>query len=301
MAKLRPGQGGAYPNVLRVIKDGLQSASEQYAAVVRKEADAPQAALPLPDKVSSTTAGDDKDNENEAEYSVFLAELAEQAERYEEMAENMKHVARENRKLSLKERNLLSVAYKSVIGPVRASWRITKAIEAKEKSKGNTSQVTKKYRQKIEVELAKICTDILEVLDKDLIPSAHGAESKVFYYKMKADYHRYLAEFAIGDKGKESTGKSLEAYEKATIVAQTDLSPTHPTRLGLALNLSCFYHEILESPDQACRLAKQAFDDAIDELDTLSEEEYNDSTTILKLLRDNLTVWTSSEAETTAT
>jgi len=130
-----------------------------------------------------------------------------------------------------------------------------------------------------------------------LIPSAQSGESKVFYHKMKGDYHRYLAEFAMGDKRKESADKSLEAYKNATEVAQKDLAPTHPIRLGLALNFSVFYYEILNAPDQACHLAKQAFDDAIAELDTLSEESYKDSTLIMQLLRDNLTLWTSSEAD----
>lgn len=79
----------------------------------------------------------------------------------------------------------------------------------------------------------------------------------------KGDYHRYLAEFAQGDQRKISADKSLEAYKAATEVAGTDLAPTHPIRLGLALNFSVFYYEILNSPDQACHLAKQAFDDAI--------------------------------------
>lgn len=92
----------------------------------------------------------------------------------------------------------------------------------------------------------------------------------------------------MGDKRKESADKSLEAYKNATEVAQTDLAPTHPIRLGLALNFSVFYYEILNAPDQACHLAKQAFDDAIAELDTLSEESYKDSTLIMQLLRDNL-------------
>ncbi|RGP59073.1 tyrosine 3-monooxygenase/tryptophan 5-monooxygenase activation protein [Fusarium sporotrichioides] len=245
------------------------------------------------------------------EDAVYLAKLAEQAERYEgrapitEMVENMKIVAGEDRDLTVEERNLLSVAYKNVIGARRASWRIVTSIEQKEESKGNSSQVTliKEYRQKIEAELAKICEDILEVLDQHLIPSAKSGESKVFYHKMKGDYHRYLAEFAIGDRRKDSADKSLEAYKAATEVAQTELPPTHPIRLGLALNFSVFYYEILNAPDQACHLAKQAFDDAIagfTELDTLSEESYKDSTLIMQLLRDNLTLWTSSEAETSA-
>jgi hypothetical protein len=81
--------------------------------------------------------------------------------------------------------------------------------------------------------------------------------------RRKGDYHRYLAEFALGDKRKESADKSLEAYKAASEIAVTDLAPTHPIRLGLALNFSVFYYEIMNSPDQACHLAKQAFDDAI--------------------------------------
>ena len=109
----------------------------------------------------------------------------------------------------------------------------------------------------------------------------------------KGDYHRYLAEFAFGDKRKEAASHAHDAYKAATDIAQTELAPTHPIRLGLALNFSVFYYEILNSPDRACHLAKQAFDDAIAELDTLSEESYKDSTLIMQLLRDNLTLWTS--------
>lgn len=76
----------------------------------------------------------------------------------------------------------------------------------------------------------------------------------------------------------------------------TELPPTNPIRLGLALNFSVFYYEILNSPERACHLAKQAFDDAIAELDTLSEDSYKDSTLIMQLLRDNLTLWTADMA-----
>jgi 14-3-3 protein epsilon len=88
---------------------------------------------------------------------------------------------------------------------------------------------------------------------------------------MKGDYHRYLAEFQVGDVRKDSAAKALEAYSSASSIATQDLPPTHPIRLGLALNFSVFYYEILNSPDRACHLAKLAFDDAIAELDTLSE------------------------------
>ncbi|SAM08611.1 hypothetical protein [Absidia glauca] len=224
-----------------------------------------------------------------------MAKLAEQAERYDEMVSFTKEVAKLGVELSVEERNLLSVAFKNVIGARRASWRIVSSIEQKEETKGNTSQVEKikSYRQKIEAELQDVCKDILNVLTDNLIPNATGGESKVFYYKMKGDYYRYLAEFLTGEARKDSATEAHEAYKGATDVAQTELAPTHPIRLGLALNFSVFYYEILNSPDRACHLAKQAFDDAIAELDTLSEESYKDSTLIMQLLRDNLTLWTS--------
>jgi len=226
--------------------------------------------------------------------NVYLAKLAEQAERYDEMVTFMKDVAKLNQELSIEERNLLSVAYKNVIGARRASWRIVSSIESREDSKGSSWLPSiKAYRTKIEKELEKICEDILLVLDEHLIKAAESGESKVFYHKMKGDYHRYLAEFATGDIRSKSSEASLEAYAAASSVATAELPPTHPIRLGLALNFSVFYYEILNSPGKACQLAKQAFDDAIAELDTLSEESYKDSTLIMQLLRDNLTLWTS--------
>ncbi|GME52114.1 putative 14-3-3 protein [Neofusicoccum parvum] len=249
---------------------------------------------------------------------TFLARLCEQAERYDEMVTYMKEVAKLSQlggELTVDERNLLSVAYKNVVGTRRASWRIISSIEQKEESKGSDKHVgtIRDYRQKIETELEKVCQDVLDVLDDSLIPKAESGESKVFYHKMlappspsrqltdlvrlnrKGDYHRYLAEFASGEKRKVAATAAHEAYKTATDVAQTELTPTHPIRLGLALNFSVFYYEILNSPDRACHLAKQAFDDAIAELDSLSEESYRDSTLIMQLLRDNLTLWTSSD------
>lgn len=107
----------------------------------------------------------------------------------------------------------------------------------------------------------------------------------------------------VSDRRKEAADKSLESYQSATEIASSELPTTHPLRLGLALNFSVFYFEIMGQPEKACQLAKQAFDDAIAQLDSLSEESYKDSTLIMQLLRDNLTLWTSDmdEANTGAT
>ncbi|KMZ65918.1 14-3-3-like protein GF14-B [Zostera marina] len=229
------------------------------------------------------------------EDNVYLAKVSEQAERYEEMIRFMENVVNsldKEEELTGEERNLLSVAYKNVIGFRRASWRIVSSVHAKEEILGNKSTVAliKVYRSTIESEMDSICNKILNLLGSHLIPSANSPESKVFYLKMKGDYHRYLAEFKTGDHRDEAADATLAAYSTAQ---EIDLPPTHPIKLGLALNFSVFYYEILNSPDRASNLAKQAFDKAITELDTLSEDSYKDSTLIMQLLRDNLTLWTS--------
>ena len=183
-----------------------------------------------------------------------------------------------------------------MIGARRASWRILSSIEDKERAKSNeaNSGQIKTYRSKVENELTSICEEILAILDNHLIVDSASDESKVFYYKMKGDYYRYLAEFSSGDAKGSHADNAEGAYQMATTAAG-DLAPTHPIRLGLALNYSVFLYEVQAKQTEACTLAKQAFDDAIAELDTLDEESYKDSTLIMQLLRDNLTLWTSEE------
>ncbi|CAI9262546.1 unnamed protein product [Lactuca saligna] len=242
---------------------------------------------------------DTMDTEKERDRHVYIARIAEQAERYDEMVEAMKSIAKLDVELTLEERNLLSVGYKNVIGSRRVAWRILSSIENREEGKGHEQNVKKikDYMKKVEDELAVICNDILATIDHHLLPSTKSGESAVFYHKMKGDYFRYLAEFKISGDHKEVKDQSLKAYEAATAIAASDLAPTHPIRLGLALNFSVFYYEILNSPERACHMAKQAFDEAISELDNIDEEAYKDSTLILQLIKDNLTLWTSNISE----
>lgn len=205
--------------------------------------------------------------------------------------------------LSVEERNLLSVAYKNVIGARRASWRVLNSIEAKEAERAsdgeiNKVQLVRAYKAKVEKELDSVCEEILKIIKECLLPHAETAESKVFYHKMSGDYHRYLAEYKTQVAKKEAAQAAEEAYAAAHAIAsdkEQGLPPTHPIRLGLALNYSVFFYEILGSPEKACEHAKTAFDEAISELDQLHEESYKDATLIMQLLRDNLTLWTSDQ------
>lgn len=123
--------------------------------------------------------------------------------------------------------------------------------------------------------------------------------SSVFFCLLlrKGDYYRYLTEILQGDRRTEPTDNALKAY-KAAEEAASKLQPKHPIRLGLALNFSVFYYEILDSPEEACKLAKAAFDEAVNELDPSgNESQFKESTLIMQLLRDNLTLWTSEMQE----
>jgi len=241
---------------------------------------------------------------------VFLARTAEAAERYDDMCKCMRNLVSEctekDKDLSVDERNLLSVAYKNVIGARRASWRTLNAESQDEKN----ASLIDKYKDQVEAELKEICQDVLSLLEKELIKedliteikasqntemsNCANGEAQVFYLKMAGDYYRYLAE-AVPKQ--ENEKKSSNYYKQAFELSEVVLEPTHPIRLGLALNYSVCFYEILKDKKKACQLAKDAFDEAISKLDKLEEADYKDSTLIMQLLRDNLTLWTSTDGE----
>jgi len=225
---------------------------------------------------------------------VELVRVAETAERYEDMCRFVQTLVKmksaKGEDLDVDERNLLSVAYKNVVGAKRASWRTLAGgfDDADE-------ELLKKYKAIVENELEAICREVLSLLTDHLCKNVkgNGDETEVFYLKMCGDYYRYLSEFKTED---DSIKKNAEKfYKEAMDVAEANLNETHPTRLGLALNFSVCYYEILKEPEKACDLAKKSFDAAIEKLDTLNDASYKDSTLIMQLLRDNLTLWTSSQ------
>ncbi|MBA0739639.1 hypothetical protein Gogos_012892, partial [Gossypium gossypioides] len=154
------------------------------------------------------------------EDNVYKVKLAEQAEHYEEMVKFMETVVSaipSSDELSVEERNLLSIAYKNVIDARRASWRIISSIERKEEGRGNADHVSviREYRAKIKAKLSEICTEILKLLDEELVPATKTGDSKVFYLKMKGDYHRYLAKFKTGGDRKAAAENMLTAHKSA--------------------------------------------------------------------------------------
>lgn len=223
-----------------------------------------------------------------------MARTAEAAERYDDMCTFMKALVvakgQDGAGFNVEERNLLSVAYKNVVGARRAAWRMLAA----DAQSSEEAEIVNIFKKEVELELTSICNEVLDLLKDKLLqaPSVKGSkdEAEVFFLKMAGDYYRYMCEFAP-DQGHEAQAK--EYYQTAMDIAKEALAETHPTRLGLALNFSVCHYEILKDQEEACKLAKQAFDDAIAKLDSLDESSYKDSTLIMQLLRDNLTLWTT--------
>jgi len=221
-----------------------------------------------------------------------MARLAEQAERFEDMVEFMRRVATVPQELSLDERNLLSVAYKNSVGARRQAWRAIHTYLQKMATTDAMAEI-EAYRRRVEEELNEKCHDIINILDTYLLPAAGADEAKVFYLKMRGDYYRYLAEFTDGDQRGAYANSAHESYKSANDLAVTSLPPTHPIRLGLALNFSVFYYEVYKVTETACALAKEAFENAMGDIEALDTEQYKDSAAIMQLLRDNLALWQS--------
>jgi len=257
----------------------------------------------------------------------FLVHVAENSERYLDMCKFIRQLVTTkldgckdgDEVLTAEERNLFSVAYKNVVGSKRQALRQLHDGEEKEQDEALSKEDQAMYINTIREELFMWCKEILMFLtqlvkksetrvaqlrkDKDSSEDAKGSfnvavEAQVFYKKMIGDYYRYLAEEF---KDVDALAKECEnAYQAALKIANDDLLATNATRLGLALNFSVAYYEIMKKQKEACKLAKEAFDAAIEKLDSLNDNSYKDSTLIMQLLRDNLTIWRADDPEAPA-
>merc|ERR1712048_331906 len=232
------------------------------------------------------------------------------------MKKLVKNKCKDKMSLQVEERNLLSVAYKNVIGSKRSSWRTLESTDTSDSEVPDWKETCKAYKEQVEKELQQICQEVIALLGPDINKTDKADmmtfgehtllktlkevektdatdETEVFYLKMIGDYCRYLSE--IGNENAKAFTEMY--YAEAMKQADANLAETHPTRLGLALNYSVCFYEIMKKPDEACKLAKEAFDGAIEKLDTLNDASYKDSTLIMQLLRDNLTLWTSEKTD----
>jgi 14-3-3 protein epsilon len=229
------------------------------------------------------------------EKQIYLAMLAEQCNRFEDMTEFLEDMIKQKTDdLNADERNLLSIAFKSTISLRRQAVRTLSLYETKERKREESLYLAYiiEYKNKIEKELLELGKKIIRTIDSYLIPKATDAEGKVFYHKMKADYYRYMAENVEGEDKKQYSENSLDSYKKATDSAK-NLGVLNPIRLGLSLNFSVFYYEVIGSRDVACQISKETLDEARKAIQDVDEDdnEYQDAFSIINLLQENLNMW----------
>ena len=232
---------------------------------------------------------------SKVEEKIFLARVAEQAERYEDMVDFLEDVLQEKgSEVNPDERNLLSVAFKNLISSKRSACRTISAIEQNPKyAKFNEALLA--YRAKIEDQLQQDCEKIIKMIqNRVLAQSDVKEEAKAFFVKMVGDYYRYIAENAKGDNLEQVKQKAKEAYESANGI---DLAACNPIKLGLALNFSVFNYEVLKNHKKACELADEALQNALDKIDELEEDDFRDAKSIIELLKENLTLWKEEEED----
>lgn len=229
------------------------------------------------------------------EKQVYLAMLAEQCTRYEDMMSFLEDMVKtKTEDLTSDERNLLSIAYKNTISQDRQAIRTLLAYESKEAKKSESPYLDfiREYKAKVQKELEELCNKINTTIDSSLLPKATTDEAKVFYHKMKGDYYRYIAENIDGELKKKYSDLGLASYN-AALEASKSIDYKNPIKLGLALNLSVFYYEVVNNREEACKLAKETLEKSKEALEGVDEEEdeVKDAMSIVNLLQENLEMW----------
>ena len=229
------------------------------------------------------------------EKQVYLAMLAEQCTRYEDMMSFLEDMVKtKTEDLTSDERNLLSIAYKNTISQDRQAIRTLLAYESKEAKKSESPYLDfiREYKAKVQKELEELCNKINTTIDSSLLPKATTDEAKVFYHKMKGDYYRYIAENIDGDLKKKYSDLGLASYNAALEASKT-IDYKNPIKLGLALNLSVFYYEVVNNREEACKLAQETLEKSKEALEGVDEEEdeVKDAMSIVNLLQENLEMW----------
>jgi 14-3-3 protein len=226
------------------------------------------------------------------EEHIFLARVAEQAERFDDMVDFLKPVLdQKGGDITSDERNLLSVAFKNLISSKRTAWRTISAIEQNPKYQKFADSLGN-YKRQIENALYKDCENIIAIIQTKVLSKTVENEAKAFFVKMVGDYYRYIAETAQNEKLEQVKQEALKAYTQANTIA---LPPCNPIKLGLALNFSVFHYEVMKDHKQACILADEALQQALEKIDDLGEDDFRDAKSIIELLKENLTLWKEEE------
>ena len=228
---------------------------------------------------------------NEMEELSALAQVAEEAERYEDASKYIEDLIKKKKDdLTKEEKNIFYNSNKYIINSKRCSLRSTHLIEEKEKK--HSSQyipIVTNFKNILESEIIDVCKNIINLINNYLLKKTITDESKIFYLKMKGDYCRYLCEISPNEN-QNYIEECEKSYKDATDLAQ-NFPWTNAIKLGLSLNFCVFYYDIKKNSTQAVKIAKEAIKGAKKQLDKIKEDEDKDASLTLQTLKENISIW----------
>jgi 14-3-3 protein epsilon len=158
------------------------------------------------------------------EENIFMARVAEQAERFDDMVTYLTKVIveKESKDFNAEERNLFSVGFKNQISNQRTAIRTINAIKENPKYAKYEAGLSA-YKSKIEKELNDICENIISVVKNNCIGKNQDKEIEAFFLKLVADYYRYAAENASEATIGHLKNGAAEYYDKAYTICTEHL------------------------------------------------------------------------------
>ena len=235
-----------------------------------------------------------KKNKYSREELIFLSKLYTKAELYKEVINFIKEFIKLNPKIEKEECDIISTGFKNMISDKRASWFTLNSMEHKEKKKKrNTVKEIKEIKNHIENEIRETCKELQDLIDKELLPKNEEDEILVFLYKLKADYFRYICEFAEGNEYQDNLIKAEEYYKKAYEIADKKLPIINCNRVSVALNYSIFLYETKKDKKSGFDIAQNTFKESMKFIDDLEKPKYRDTLLIIQLLKENIIFWNS--------
>ena len=226
-----------------------------------------------------------------------MSHVCEKVERFDDMCEYIKRVMSMEQEMSEAEREYMTIAFKEAVNSRRRSWRAICSLERQEEERQSRHiNIVRDYRDRIEKEMMHYIEDMVNILEGRLIPNSLDveAETRAYYMKMKADYCRYIAEVTTGDQHTRHCEKAVLAYDEGLKLVSGRLSPAHPLLLSIHLNRTVMAYEVLCDDEGAVRDAKAALEAGVKDVDNIEEDEAQEASVLLKMLKDNLTLWTTN-------
>lgn len=194
------------------------------------------------------------------------------------------------------QRLLFVSTYRAATSSKRNGLRMLAAITDQQKHRGKSDKTQKldEIRSTLQLDLFNLYNEVQQMIDNYLLPKASDSESKALYFLAKADFFRYMHEFANKTDQIEYEKNAEEFYQKAY---EMPLSKESSLSLSISLNYSVFLYEVQKQKKKAIEVAQQALDESGILVNDGNDENFTESTTLQALLRENIFAWTRDEVD----